>query len=60
MNKNAIEKFAVWARTELIRQVSQRAYQYGVTAEDFGDPQASAVNGNALSQSTRKRSREQS
>ncbi len=49
MNKNAIEKFAVWARTELIRQVSQRAYQYGVTAEDFGDPQASAVNGRVLS-----------
>lgn len=49
MNKNAIEKFAVWARTELIRQVSQRAYQYGVTAEDFGDPQATAVNGRVLS-----------
>lgn len=54
MNKNAIEKFAVWARTELIRQVSQRAYQYGVTAEDFGDPQASAVNGRVLSNEEKK------
>ena len=24
MNKNAIQKFAVWARTEMIAQVSQR------------------------------------
>ena len=28
MNKNAIQKFAIWARNELITQVSQRAYQY--------------------------------
>ena len=32
MNKNAIQKFAIWARNELIAQVSQRAYQYGITS----------------------------
>ena len=32
MNKNAIQRFAVWARRELIAQVSQRAYQYGIVA----------------------------
>ena len=31
MNKNAIKSYAVWARTELMEQVSQKAYEYGVT-----------------------------
>ena len=30
MNKNAIQKYAIWARNELIEQVKQRAYQYGI------------------------------
>ena len=33
MNKGAIQRFAIWARNELIAQVSQRAYQYGITKE---------------------------
>ena len=49
MNKNAIQKFAIWARTEMIAQVSQRAYQYGITAEGYGEEDAIAVNGRALS-----------
>lgn len=49
MNKNAIQKFAVWARTEMIAQVSQRAYQYGITAESVGEENAVTVNGRALS-----------
>ena len=36
MNKSAIQKFAIWARTELIAQVSQKAYQYGITEEGYG------------------------
>ena len=49
MNKNAIQKFAVWARTEMIAQVSQRAYQYGITKETYGVENAVTVNGRALS-----------
>jgi hypothetical protein len=49
MNKSAIQKFAVWARNELIGQVSQRAYQYGIDKNGFGDENASAVAGRALS-----------
>ena len=36
MNKGAIQRFAIWARNELIAQVSQRAYQYGITKEGCG------------------------
>ena len=48
MNKSAIQKFATRARTELIVQVSQRAYQYGITEEGYGDPDAVTVGGRAL------------
>ena len=48
MNKSAIQKFAVWARTALMEQVAQRAYQYGVTAEGFGEERAVTVNGQVL------------
>ena len=30
MDKNAIKKYAVWARRELISRVSQKALQYGI------------------------------
>ena len=30
MDKNAIKKFAVWARRALIERVSQKAMQYGI------------------------------
>ena len=45
MNKNAIQKFAIWARNELIAQVSQRAYQYGIDESGFGDASADTLNG---------------
>ena len=48
MNKNAIQKFAIWARNELIAQVSQRAYQYGVDESGFGDASADTLNGRLL------------
>ena len=48
MNKKAIQTFAMWAREELLSQVAQRAYQYGITAEGSGEASAAAVNGQAL------------
>lgn len=48
MNKNAIQKFAVWARKEMIAQVSQRAYQYGITKESYGEENAVTIAGRAL------------
>ena len=49
MNKAAIQRFAIWARKEMIAQVSQRAYQYGITAEGYGEENAVAMGGRVLS-----------
>ena len=54
MNKNAIQRFAIWARTELISQVSQRAYQYDITADGYGEYDAEAVGGRLLSDDEKK------
>ncbi len=43
MNKNAISKFAVWARRELISRVRQKAEQYGITESGFGNPDTAPV-----------------
>ena len=48
MNKNAIQKFAIWARNELITQVKQRAFQYGIGEAGFGDASADTLNGRLL------------
>ncbi|WP_026495919.1 BREX-1 system adenine-specific DNA-methyltransferase PglX [Butyrivibrio sp. WCD3002] len=52
MDKNAIKKYAIWARTELIARVSQRAEKYDITAE--ADADASSVNGILLSDAEKK------
>ena len=31
MDKNAIKKYAMWARKDLINRVKTKAYQYGIT-----------------------------
>lgn len=49
MNKNAIQKYAIWARNELIEQVKQRAYQYGISAKGYGDENAAVISGRVLS-----------
>ena len=49
MNKNAIQKYAVWARNELIEQVKQRAYQYGISDKGYGDENAAVIVGRVLS-----------
>ena len=54
MDKNAIKKYAVWARRELIERVSQRALVYGITGSDSGDPNAESVNGHLLSQAEKR------
>lgn len=48
MDKNAIKKYAVWARRELIFRVSQRAALYDISEEGFGDPAADSVRGRVL------------
>ena len=54
MDKNAIKKYAVWARRELIERVSQRAMIYGITAKDVGDSKEESVNGHLLSQAEKR------
>ena len=47
MDKNAIKKFATWARRELIERIRQQAYRYGV--EDAkADLNATSVHGVVL------------
>lgn len=48
MDKNAIKKYAVWARRELIARVSQKAAFYGITEQDWGDASADSVHGKVL------------
>ena len=52
MNKNAIKKYAVWARNELIERVSQKADQYEISAD--ADPNADAAHGVLLTPSEKK------
>ena len=49
MDKNAIKKYAIWARQELIRRVSQKALQYGISGTDIVVATAPTVNGKVLS-----------
>lgn len=48
MDKNAIKKYAVWARRELISRVSQKALQYGIAENECADRNADSVNGKLL------------
>ena len=58
MNKSAIQKFAIWAHTTLMEQVAQRAYQYGITQDGYGEENAVTVNGMALSPQEQSQRRE--
>ena len=49
MDKNAIKKYAVWARTELIDRVRQKALQYGITEKQSEPASATSINGVVLS-----------
>ncbi len=48
MDKNAIKKYAVWARRELIARVSQKAEQYGITDKEIIDERAESIHGVVL------------
>ena len=48
MDKNAIKKYAVWARRELLSRVAQKALQYGVDGTTPADPDAEITNGRLL------------
>ena len=54
MNKNAIKNYAVWARTELMKQVAQKAYEYDVTESSLPDYNTDKVNGRLLSSVEKK------
>ena len=54
MDKNAIKKYAIWARRELIDRVTKRAAMFGVSKEDVGDPNADSVNGHLLSDAEKR------
>lgn len=51
MDKNAIKKYAIFAREELIKRVSIKAEEYGVNADMSADPNATAVAERVLSNS---------
>lgn len=48
MDKNAIKKFAVWARRELIERVSQKAMQYGIEKDHIISADADSEGGKVL------------
>ena len=48
MDKNAIKKFAVWARRALIERVSQKAMQYGIEEHNSLPAGVDSVNGKVL------------
>lgn len=54
MDKNAIKKYAVWAREELIKRVSVRAAQFGITNDNVVDADTNTVNGKLLSVDEKK------
>ena len=54
MDKNAIKKFAVWARTELIARVSLKGVEYGITEDNIEDANADSVGGKVLTTNEKK------
>ena len=54
MDKNAIKKFAVWARTELIARVSLKGVEYGITEDNIEDVNADSVGGKVLTANEKK------
>ena len=54
MDKNAIKKFAVWARTELIARVSLKGVEYGITEDNIVDAATDSINGKVLTDTEKK------
>lgn len=58
MNKSAIKTYAVWARTELIKLVTQIAYEYEVTADNTPAYNTDSVHGRLLENEEKKQLKE--
>ena len=54
MDKNAIKKFAVWARKELIARVSLKGVEYGIIEDNIEDANADSVGGKVLTADEKK------
>lgn len=54
MDKNAIKKYAIWARRELVERVSQKAQRYGISKDNVIDASSDSVNGILLSTDEKK------
>lgn len=54
MDKNAIKKYAVWARNELISRVAQKADQYGITEAEMISPSEDSIYGRLLTPAEKK------
>ncbi len=54
MDKNAIKKYAVWARRELITRVTQKAEQYEITKDKTTSAKADSIGGRVLSDTEKK------
>lgn len=50
MDKNALRKYAIWARRELIEKVTQKALQYGIESDEKTDQTLNTVNGVLLTE----------
>ena len=57
MDKNAIKKFAVWARNELIARVSLKGVEYGITEDNMVDANVDSVGGKVLTANEKKQRR---
>ena len=57
MDKNAIKKFAVWARRALIERVSQKAMQYGIEEHSILPAGVDSVNGKVLTETEKAQRR---
>lgn len=54
MNKSAVKTYAIWARTELIKLVTQRAYEYEVTEDNTPAYNTDSVHGRPLENEEKK------
>ena len=54
MDKNAIKKYATWARRELIQRVAQRAAKYEITKDYISDPETDILNDKVLTSAEKK------
>ena len=57
MDKNAIKKYAIWARTELLKRVAAKAQEFGINADETAPENMVVINGTAMSDTQRSQRR---